>query len=110
MMKLFYLVFFMMSLQFTGQSTFVALGKARHAVFFSTFRKVFLVIPLIILLPGITGLKVRGVFLAEPISEFIGEIACFTTMLLAVRKELRGEKKEIKEQNILKQKDSSLIS
>ena len=40
-----FLWFFMMSLQFAGQSVFVGLGKSRNAVF-SIFRKVIIVIPL----------------------------------------------------------------
>ena len=50
-LRIYYFGFFLMSLMFAGQSAFVALGKARQAVFFSIFRKVFIVIPLIFLLP-----------------------------------------------------------
>ena len=56
MMRIYYAFFFLMAMQFTGQTTFIALGKARHAVFFSTFRKVILVTPLVILLPRLFGL------------------------------------------------------
>lgn len=83
-MNLYFFGFFMMSLQFSGQSTFVALGKSRHAVFFSLFRKAIIVIPLTVILPRLFGLGVNGVFLAEPISNFIGGTACFVTMLLTV--------------------------
>ncbi len=81
---------FMMALQFSGQSTFVALGKSKQAVFFSLLRKAFIVIPLTMLLPFVGDLGVNGVFLAEPISNLVGGIACFTAMVLTVRKELRG--------------------
>ncbi|MBR2132139.1 MAG: MATE family efflux transporter, partial [Oscillospiraceae bacterium] len=37
-MQIYFFGFFLMSLQFAGQSTFVALGKSRHAVFFSLLR------------------------------------------------------------------------
>lgn len=80
--------FFMMSFQFAGQSAFVALGKSKQAVFFSIFRKVIIVVPLTILLPQM-GLGVMGVFIAEPISNFIGGISCYTTMLLTVVKKLK---------------------
>lgn len=80
--------FFMMSFQFAGQSAFVALGKSKQAVFFSIFRKVIIVVPLTILLPQM-GLGVMGVFIAEPISNFIGGVACYTTMLLTVVKKLK---------------------
>ena len=79
---------FMMALQFSGQSAFVALGKSRQAVFFSLLRKAFIVIPLTLILPSVAGLGVNGVFVAEPVSNFVGGIACFTAMFLTVRKEL----------------------
>ena len=81
--------FFMMSLQCAGQSVFVALGKSKYAVFFSLLRKAFIVIPLTLILPRILGLNTTGVFLAEPISNFIGGAACFITMLLTVWPELK---------------------
>ena len=64
-MRLYFFGIFMMALQFTGQSTFVALGKSKQAVFFSLFRKVIIVVPLTLWLPTIAGLGVNGVFLAE---------------------------------------------
>ncbi len=81
-------VFFMMSLQFSGQTAFVALGKSKLAIFFSIFRKVLIVVPLTILLPRLWGLGAMGVFLAEPISEVIGSLACFITMMRIVKREL----------------------
>lgn len=90
-MRIYYFGFFMMSLQFAGQSVFVALGKAKRAVFFSIFRKVIIVIPLIILLPVVFGLGTDGVLMAEPVSNFIGGGACFITMLVTVWPELSGK-------------------
>lgn len=83
-MKTYFFGIFMMALQFSGQSANVALGRSKQAVFFSLFRKVIIVIPLTLLLPGIGGLGTTGVFLAEPISNFIGGSACFITMLITV--------------------------
>ena len=87
-MKIYFFGIFMMSLQFAGQSTFIALGRSKQAVFFSLFRKVIIVIPLTLLLPKIGNLGTDGVFLAEPVSNFIGGAACFITMLLTVWKKL----------------------
>lgn len=78
----------MMSFQFAGQSTFTALGRSKQAVFFSLFRKVVIVIPLIYILPHIGNLGVNGVFMAEPVSNFIGGIACFATMYFTVYRKL----------------------
>ena len=76
-----------MSFQFSGQSVFQALGKAKNAVFFSLFRKVIIVTPLTMLLP-VLGFGVNGVFLAEPISNAIGGLACFVTMWATVYRKM----------------------
>ena len=88
-MQIYYFGFFLMSLQFSGQAVIVALGKAKRAVFFSIFRKVIIVVPLTWLLPRIAGLGTKGVFAAEPISNLIGGLACFLTMLATVMPELK---------------------
>ncbi len=82
--RLYFFGFFMMSLQFSGQSIFVGLGESKKAIFFSIFRKVIIVVPLTILLPGLFGMGTDGVFVAEPISNFVGGTACFGTMLLTI--------------------------
>lgn len=87
-LKLYFYGFFFMSFQFAGQSAFVALGKSRYAVFFSLFRKVIIVVPLTILLPRLWGLGVDGVYLAEPISNAVGGLACFITMICVLWREL----------------------
>ena len=90
-----------MALQFTGQSVFVALGKAKRATFFSLFRKVIIVVPLTVLLPYVNGLGTDGVFWAEPVSNLVGGCACFFTMLATVLPELNGKSKPGKnDQNI----------
>lgn len=88
-MHLYFFGFFLMALQFSGQSVFTALGKSRYAIFFSIFRKGIVVIPLTLLLPHIAGLGVNGVFIAEPISNLVGGCACFTTMYLTVYRKLK---------------------
>lgn len=91
-LRIYFFGFFMMSLQFAGQSIFVALGKSKYAVFFSILRKIVIVIPLTLFLPGVYNLGVSGVFLAEPVSNIIGGSACFLTMLKVVWTELKSEK------------------
>lgn len=90
---LYFFGFFFMAFQFVGQSTFVALGKSKFSIFFSLFRKVIIVIPLTILLPRLWGLGTDGVFLAEPISNAVGGLACFITMLFVVGREFSREMK-----------------
>ena len=91
-MRIYFFGFCFMSLQFAGQSVFTGLGKAKHAIFFSLLRKAVIVIPLTLLLPHVAGLDVNGVFLAEPISNFIGGTACFVTMLCVMWPALSEEK------------------
>ena len=86
---LYFAGFFFMLFQFCGQSTFVALGKAKKAVFFSLFRKVVIVLPLTILLPRLISPAVYGVYLAEPISNVVGGCACFLTMYFTVYRKLK---------------------
>ena len=92
-MHIYYFGFIFMALQFAGQSTFVALGRAKHATFFSIFRKIILVVPLTLWLPNIMGLGVNGVFIAEPISNFVGGLASFTTMLVTIWPTLKYDSK-----------------
>ncbi len=86
--RLYFFGFVFMSLQFAGQYTFVALGKSKRAVFFSILRKIVIVVPLTFLLPMCFGLGTDGVFLAEPISNLIGGLACFLTMWLTLYRKL----------------------
>ena len=86
-LKVYFFGFFFMSFQFAGQTTFQALGYARYAIFFSLLRKAVIVVPLTLLLPRM-GLGVMGVLVAEPISNAIGGLACFTTMMLQVYRPL----------------------
>ena len=86
-MHVYFFGFFFMSFQFAGQTVFQALGYARHAIFFSLLRKAVIVVPLTLLLPR-AGFGVMGVFLAEPVSNLIGGLACFSTMYFTVYKKL----------------------
>ncbi len=88
-LHIYFFGFCFMALQFTGQCIFVALGKAKKATFFSIFRKVVIVVPLTLILPMIGDMGVNGVFWAEPISNLIGGLACFITMLVTIMPELK---------------------
>ena len=87
-LKIYFFGFFFMAFQTAGQQTFVALGKAKQAVFFSLFRKVIIVVPLTILLPYLFG--INGVMMAEPISNVIGGLAAYLSMRHMVMPELKA--------------------
>jgi len=89
-LRIYFFGFVFMALQFSGQCTFQALGDARHAIFFSMLRKIVIVVPLTLLLPAL-GLGVWGVFMAEPVSNIVGGLACFITMRMTVYKRLKNE-------------------
>lgn len=91
-MRIYFFGFCFMSLQFSGQTVFTGLGKAKQAIFFSLLRKAVIVVPLTLILPHVADLGVNGVFLAEPISNFIGGTACFVTMLCIMWPALSREK------------------
>ena len=90
-MHIYFFGFCFMALQFSGQTTFQALGQAKYAITFSLFRKIVIVVPLTLLLPLLPGIGLHGVFLADPISNLIGGFACFFTMLRVI---WRGKLKE----------------
>lgn len=85
--RIYYLCYFMMSFQMTGQTVFVGLGKSKQAIFFSLLRKAIIVVPLVILLPRV-GMGVYGVFAAEPISDVLGGGICWLAMYFSVYRKL----------------------
>ena len=95
-MKIYFFGFVFMAFQFAGQTTFQALGDARHAIFFSLLRKAFIVVPLTLLLPRL-GFGVLGVFMAEPISNFLGGLASYITMRLTVYRQIVAAIKQTQE-------------
>ena len=87
-MRWHFALFFFMAFQYVGQNVFVSLGKAKQAVFFSLFRKAILGVPLILLLPHLWSLGIYGVLAAEPITNIVGGLACYLTMVAVVWKKL----------------------
>ena len=53
--RLYFFGFVFMSLQYTGQTTFMALEKPKQAIFFSLLRKAFIVVPLTVVMPKSTS-------------------------------------------------------
>ena len=87
-LRIYFFGFVCMALQFAGQSAFTALGDAPHAILFSLLRKAIIVVPLTLLLPRL-GFGVKGVFLAEPVSNAVGGTACYLTMRLTQFRRIR---------------------
>ncbi|MBR4578890.1 MAG: MATE family efflux transporter [Oscillospiraceae bacterium] len=81
-----------MALQSSAQSVFQGLGMARQALTFSLLRKVFIVVPLMLIFPRFLG--AYGVFWSEPVSDLLGGGAAFLTMMLTLYRRLNREIKE----------------
>lgn len=92
-LHIYFFAFLFQALQYSGQTVFKSLNKKKQAIFFSLLRKVVIVVPLTFLLPYVGNLGAKGVFIAEPISNFLGGSACFIAMVLMVLPELSGKKK-----------------
>lgn len=60
-----------LGIQVACQQTFVSLGNAKISIFLAFLRKIFLLIPLIYLLPIFFTNKTFAVFLAEPVADII---------------------------------------
>ena len=91
-LNIYFFGFIFMAFQLAGQTTFQAVGDAKHAITFSLLRKAIIVAPLTVLLPRL-GFGVQGVFLAEPISNVIGGLACYITMRMTVYREINAKLK-----------------
>lgn len=73
-------------IQMAVQQTFVSLGQAKLSLFIACLRKIILLIPMILILPHFFQDKVFGVFLAEPVSDFISVSVAATLFLLNIKK------------------------
>lgn len=67
------------------QQSFVALGEARISLFLALERKVFLLIPFILILPHFFADKLFAVFLAEPVADLLAAATTTTLFLLRFR-------------------------
>ncbi len=73
-------------IQLACQQTFVALGNAKSSLFLALLRKVFLLIPLIYLLPAVLPVeKTTAVFLAEPVADTLAVITTATMFFFQFR-------------------------
>ena len=77
--KIFLALGFSVGFQISCQQAFMALGQAKISLVMALLRKVFLLIPLIFILPNFFENKAFAVFLAEPVSDIIA--AAVTTFM-----------------------------
>lgn len=91
-LRIYMAVSLMFGIQISCQQTFIALGNAKVSVFLALLRKVILLIPLILILPLFMGDKVKAVFLAEPIADFVAVTVTSIMFAVQFRKVLRTQK------------------
>ncbi len=70
--------------QIIASNYFQAIGKARLATFLSLLRQIIVLLPLVIILPGFWG--VEGVWIANPISDFVAAVISFIFFRREVQK------------------------
>ena len=87
--RIFLICGFSVGFQISCQQSFVALGQAKVSLFMACLRKIFLLIPLIFLLPNFFADKAYAVFLAEPVSDVIAAAVTTVTFLLSFNKILK---------------------
>ena len=86
MMPIFFGGIWAFGAQMACQSAFMAMGQARTSLFLALLRKVILLIPLALVLPWAMG-NVLGIYIAEPVADFLAS-ATTLTLFLHRRKEL----------------------
>ncbi len=71
------------------QSIFLGLGQAKISIFLALLRKVFLLIPLAIILPRFFG--VMGIYYSEPIADITSATTAIILFLVSIRKILSAD-------------------
>ena len=74
---------FMMGIQMACQMTFVSMGKEVCSIIVAVVRKFVLLIPLIYIVPHLVADQTIGVYLAEPVADFLA--VTFTVILFTVQ-------------------------
>lgn len=78
---------FVLGMQMMNQHMFIAMGNAKLSLIFGLMRKIFVLIPLVLVFPFFMG--AIGVFLAEPVSNIITVIVtyiCFSRYLKSLER------------------------
>lgn len=85
-MRIFLSMLPVIGFQIISANYFQATGQAPKAMFLSLLRQVILLIPLLLLLPNVTGLGLTGVWLAGPIADFTASVVTFGFLVMAFKK------------------------
>ena len=78
-LRIYMAVMLLFGIQIACQMTFTALGNATSSIIVAVTRKFILLLPLIYIMPHMVSDKTMGVYLAEPVADFIA--VTFTAIL-----------------------------
>ncbi len=89
-LRIYMAVMFIFGIQIACQMTFTSLGNAKSSIMVAITRKFILLLPLIFIMPNLVPDKTMGVYLAEPVADFLA--VSFTTILFffQFRKSIRS--------------------
>jgi len=90
-LRIYCAVMLLMGIQAACQMTFVSLGKAGASILVAVMRKFVLLLPLIYIMPALAQDKVRAVYMAEPVADFLAVSFTVLLFVFSFRKVLRGE-------------------
>ncbi len=83
-----------MGAQCACQQTFLGLGEAKISMFIALLRKVILLLPLALILPrafgALGGSELLGLYVAEPVSDFVSATTCTVIFFAIEWKKLRA--------------------
>ncbi|WP_055070611.1 MATE family efflux transporter [Clostridium massiliamazoniense] len=99
-MKIFFFGIFLFGAQIACQQTFLALGQAKNSLILALLRKIFLLVPLIFILPEFFKMnkwKLNATLIAEPISDIVATIITIITFWIFYKKKLTKIKEEFEE-------------
>ncbi len=82
-LRIYCAVMLIFGIQIACQMTFVSIGNAPCSIIVAVVRKFVLLLPLIYIMPNFVADKTMGVYLAEPVADFIA--VTFTAVLFAVQ-------------------------
>lgn len=86
-----------MGIQIACQMTFISMGNAKASAVVAIVRKFLLLLPFVYLLPLFMEEKAMGVFLAEPVSDFLAISFTCVLFTLQFRKALKNMEEKIAE-------------
>lgn len=88
-LRIYMAVICLFGIQIACQQTFVSLGNAPVSLFLALLRKVILLIPLIYIVPLFMNNKCNGIFLAEPIADFLAVTTTAIMFLIVFKKSMK---------------------